>query len=110
MGSSLWQVAEVRLAYAVGTLFALAAVLVRMHVGAVAGLVAYAGACGVAALLLPPRLAVVVGLSAWGFFTGFVVNAGGRLTFAASDVRHLALLLVLPLAVALLAPGHGSRV
>lgn len=96
------------MAYAVGALFAMAAVLAHVHVGVPAGLAAYALVCCLGAVLVTPGLAAVVGLSGWGFLTGFVVNTGGRLSFAGSDLRHLVLLLVLPVAVAAL--GHGSRV
>ena len=46
-----------------------------------------------AALVLPARFAVVLGLVAWALFTGFVTNRFGQLTFAAPDLVRLVLLL-----------------
>lgn len=91
-------------------LFGLAAGFVAGHVGTLAGLVAYVGACGVCALLLPPGYAALTGLSGWAFLTGFVVNTAGRLTFAVPDLERLALLVALSIAVSAVRPRHGSRV
>ena len=41
----------------------------------------------------PPRLRLL-GLVAWAYFTGFVTNSLGVLTFDAADLARLALLVV----------------
>jgi hypothetical protein len=45
-----------------------------------------------AALVLPVRWAALLGLVAWAFFTGFVTNRLGQLTFRSPDLARLALL------------------
>ena len=47
-----------------------------------------------AALVLPARWAAVLGLVAWAYFTGFVANRLGQLTFDPPDLTRLALLVV----------------
>ncbi|HSV40558.1 MAG TPA: hypothetical protein VLI04_17475 [Nocardioidaceae bacterium] len=42
---------------------------------------------------LPEAYAVVLGLVAWAFYTGFVTNAYGLLTFDDADLARLALLM-----------------
>lgn len=44
---------------------------------------------GVFSACLPWAVRPVVGLVSWAFFTGFVVNAYGQLTFAPADDRRL---------------------
>lgn len=108
MRRTLWNLSAVRAGWAGAGMLILAAVFVQADVGLLTGLLGYLAACGLAALALPVRYAVLVGLTGWAFLTGFVVNVGGQLTFAGGDLRHLALLLALPAAVSVLA--HGSRV
>jgi len=45
-----------------------------------------------AALVLPLTWAAALATVAWAFFTGFVVNRLGELTFAATDLQRLVLL------------------
>jgi hypothetical protein len=52
---------------------------------------------------LPYPFAVVLGLVAWAFFTGFVTNTYGVLTFTDADLTRLMLL------VALGATAHWTR-
>ncbi|MBO0691764.1 MAG: hypothetical protein J2P58_02605 [Acidimicrobiaceae bacterium] len=111
MRGSLWRVFAVRAGVAAGAMFVLAAVFTSLQVGLLVGLVGYVACCGLAALALPLRYAVLTGLTGWAFLTGFVVNVDGQLTFAPADLRHLALLLALSAAVSVCAPtGQGSRV
>jgi hypothetical protein len=111
MRTSVWGVFAVRAGMAGAAMFALAAVFTTLRVGLLVGLLGYVGCCGLAALALPLRYAVLTGLTGWAFLTGFVVNVDGQLTFGAGDLRHLALLLALSSAVSVLAPdAHGSSV
>jgi hypothetical protein len=45
---------------------------------------------GLAATRLPSLVTVALGVVAWAFFTGFIENAFGQLTFAGHDLEHLA--------------------
>ena len=45
-----------------------------------------------AALVLPLTWAAALATVAWAFFTGFVVNRLGELTFSSTDLQHLVLL------------------
>ncbi len=90
-------------------LLALAAVFTRTHADLTTGLIGYLGACAIAALSVPFGYAALLGLSGWGLLTGFVVNVGGQLTFAATDLDHLAVLVTLSVAVAVLRPQRASR-
>ncbi|WGL51560.1 hypothetical protein P5P86_16525 [Nocardioides sp. BP30] len=123
MESRLTDVAAVRAGWGFALLFGLAALLAHTHADLAAGLFGFLGACALAALTVPFGYAVLLGLSGWGFLTGFVVNSGGQLSFAGSDLGHLALLVALSAAVAVLRPRgaahtraarqrrpHGSRV
>lgn len=74
---------------------ALAAVLLAsaaVRLGAGSTLVAVCVATSAAALVLPARWAVLLGVVAWAYFTGFVTNQLGQLTFDAPDLLRLALL------------------
>ena len=121
MESRLSELAAVRAGLGFVGLLALAAVLARTHADLDTGLIGFLGAGALLALAVPLGYAALLGLSGWGLLTGFVVNAGGQLTFAASDLEHLALLVAASTAVAVLrprarpAPGRaharqGSRV
>ena len=74
---------------------ALVAVLLAcaaVRLDAISTLVAVCLVTSAAALVLPLRWAAVLGLVAWAFFTGFVTNHLGQLTFATPDLARLALL------------------
>lgn len=47
-------------------------------------------AAGLAGGLLPPFAGACLGVLVWAFFTGFVVNAEGQLTFSGTDLVRLA--------------------
>ena len=74
----------------------------RLEVGTPTGLAVLSVAVVVAAGLLPLRYAVPAALLAWGCVTGFVVNAGGQLSFAQQDLAHLGLLTGLAVAASAL--------
>lgn len=93
MTSALWQLVATRFALAqvavVAALFACAGVgmaepLALAAVGAVTLL---------AARRLPAVFGIGLGVVAWAYFTGFVVNRYGQLTFADGDLARLGLLL-----------------
>ncbi|MEP9383995.1 hypothetical protein [Nocardioides sp. KR10-350] len=110
MGGSLGTLYAVRAGLAAAMMLALSAVFVQLHVGLLVGLLGYVGSCGLAALLLPLRYAVLTGLTGWALLTGFVVNVGGRLTFASGDLQHLAVLIALSAAVSVSRPaGRRAR-
>ena len=104
----LENVTAVRAAAATAVLLVAAAILTVLRVGFPAWLVTTVALSTVAALTLTVPYALLLGLTGWGLVTGFAVNTGGSLTFAASDLRHLALLLALGVAAARYSPG--SRV
>ena len=104
MESRLSELAAVRAGLGFVGLLALAAVLARTHADLDTGLIGFLGAGALLALTVPLGYAALLGLSGWGLLTGFVVNAGGQLTFAASDLEHLALLVAASTAVAVLRP------
>lgn len=109
MEPRLTDLAAVRAGLGFVVLLALAAVFTRTHVDITTGLIGYLGACSLAALTVPFGYATLLGLSGWGLLTGFVVNAGGQLTFATSDLGHLAVLVMLSAAVAVLRPQRAAR-
>ena len=85
------------------------AVLVTMSVISILGMAEVAAlvAVGVVtvawAIRLPLRFAMALGVVAWAYYTGFVVNEYGQLTFAPADLARLVLL------VACAAAAHWSR-
>ena len=93
----------VRFAYSqsvvVGTLLLCGVLSVTPHVT----LVAVCTVTVAAACRLPLALATLLGLVAWAYFTGFVTNRYGVLTFGAVDLVRLALL------VGLGGAAHWSR-
>lgn len=109
MEPHLTDVAAVRAGLGFGVLLTLAAAMAQAHADVSAGLIGFLSATAMAALAVPLGYAALLGLSAWGLLTGFVVNAGGQLTFAASDLTHLALLVVLAVAAAVLRPRRAHR-
>ncbi len=104
----LEKVTAVRAAAAAAVLLVATAVLTVVGVGFSAGLITKVALSTGAALTLTVPFALLLALTGWGLVTGFAVNTGGQLTFAASDLRHLALLLALGVVAALYSPG--SRV
>lgn len=69
--------------------------VITFFIAGLAGLDAIATAAavvivaGLAAARLPWLVAVALGVIAWAFFTGFVENTFGQLTFAAGDLVRL---------------------
>ncbi|WP_406023753.1 hypothetical protein OH802_28690 [Nocardioides sp. NBC_00850] len=104
----LEKVTAVRAGAAAAMLLVATAVLTVAGVGFSACLVTMVALSTGAALMLTVPYALLLALTGWGLVTGFAVNTGGQLTFAASDLRHLALLLALGAAASLYSPG--SRV
>jgi hypothetical protein len=104
----LEKVTAVRAAAATAVLLVATAVLTVVGVGPSAWLVTMVALSTAAALNLTVPYALLLSLTGWGLVTGFAVNTGGQLTFAASDLRHLALLMALGIAASLYSPG--SRV
>ncbi|MER7557174.1 hypothetical protein ABTZ46_09555 [Nocardioides sp. NPDC126508] len=104
----LEKVTAVRAAAAAAVLLVATAVLTVVGVGFSAWLITMVALSTGAALTLTVPYALLLALTGWGLVTGFAVNTGGQLTFAASDLRHLALLLALGVVAALYSPG--SRV
>jgi hypothetical protein len=92
----------------VGILFGTTAVCMRLGLDtATSGLVLATVAIS-ASLLLPLRYAAPLGLVAWAFLTGFIVNLGGQLSFAGDDAPRAAVL-VLAAAFASLAARVSDR-
>lgn len=113
MEPHLSDVAAVRAGFGFGALLSLAAVMTRTHADLHVGMIGFLGGAALSALAVPLGYSALLGLSAWGLLTGFVVNTGGQLTFAGSDLLRLALLVALSMSVAVLRPhrpDHGSRV
>jgi hypothetical protein len=75
---------------------AVALVILTLLVTGLAGLGAVPSAAavilvgGLAAARLPGLIALALGGVAWAFFTGFIENSFGQLTFAEGDVARLA--------------------
>ena len=88
---SLRDVAEVRLGFAAGGLFATTAAFVALHVPTVAAVTALFLQTGVSSLALEGRSAALsLGVIGWALGTGFAVNRLGELTFASPDLVRLA--------------------
>ncbi|MFI5626477.1 hypothetical protein ACIA03_23660 [Nocardioides sp. NPDC051685] len=104
----LEKVTAVRAAAATAVLLVTTAVLTVLGVGSSAWLITMVALSTAAALTLTVPYALLLALTGWGLVTGFAVNTGGQLTFAASDLRHLVLLVALGAAASLYSPG--SRV
>lgn len=104
----LREVTAVRAGTAAAMLFVATAVLKVVGVGPSAWLITMVALSTGAALTLTLPYALLLALTGWGLVTGFAVNTGGQLTFAASDLRHLALLLALGIVASHYSPG--SRV
>jgi uncharacterized RDD family membrane protein YckC len=103
MTSTLWEVPQVRFGAGHGS------VLVTVAAVTVLGLAPHPALLVVGAVMAgwTTRLslipAVALGAVAWAYYTGFVVNQYGQLTFAAGDLARLGLLL------AVAAAAHWCR-
>ncbi|MGY0389200.1 hypothetical protein ACWZJV_19725 [Nocardioides sp. WG-D5] len=104
----LERVKAVRAGAAAATLLVATAVFTVAGVGFSVWLITIVALTTCAALTLTLPYALLLALTGWGLVTGFAVNTGGQLTFAPSDLRHLALLLALGCVASLYSPG--SRV
>ncbi|MFC4785739.1 hypothetical protein ACT8ZV_14770 [Nocardioides sp. MAHUQ-72] len=97
-GPRLTGLPEVRFGLAEAAVVVTATVCHRVGADARTGTVALAVVAVASCLTLPARFTVGVALSAWAFLTGFLVHAGGQLTFRTADLDRLGLLLLLCLA------------
>lgn len=101
---------EVPLCLANAAVFVVATACHLLTVGVRTGALALGLVVALCCVALPVRYAALTGLSAWGFFTGFVVNAGGQLTFAHDDLTRMLLLVAVGvLASSARAHGHWRR-
>jgi hypothetical protein len=108
--SLLVEVPELRLGLVLLAVALAVAVGTRSGAGVPLGLAVVTTLAVAASLTLPMRLAVLTGLSAWAFLTGFVVNLGGRLTFHQEDVARLGVLLAATALASLLGSGVVSAI
>lgn len=99
---SLMVLPEVRFGFAEAAVLVAATVCHDLGVSVQVGLVLLALVVVVSAAYLPPRFTVVVALSAWAFLTGFVVNAGGQLSFHPADLDRMGVLVLVALLAATL--------
>jgi len=104
----LEKVTAVRAGAAAAVLLVATAVLTVIGVGFSTWLITMVALSTGAALTLTVPYALLLAFTGWGLVTGFAVNTGGALTFAASDLRHLVLLVILGVVASLYSPG--SRV
>jgi hypothetical protein len=93
-------ISAARLGVVCGASFLLATVLHAARTPVLLGTVVMAAGLALGCRSLSPRYALAASVVAWGLVTGFVVNDGGQLTFAAADVARLALLSVTGVGVA----------
>lgn len=93
---------EVRFGFAEASLLVAATFCARLGVDVRVGQVMLVAVAVAACLALPVRFAVVVGLSAWAFLTGFVVNAVGQLSFHPADLDRMGVLVLVALLAATL--------
>jgi hypothetical protein len=100
---ALREVPEVRFGLAQAAVLVAATLCERLGADVATGTVVLTGVAAAGSVRLPLRLAALVGLSAWAFVTGFVVNAGGQLTFGAADLDRLVLVELVALVAAVVA-------
>ena len=93
---------------AMGAVLVVATLCFRLGVDRTAGTASLAAVAVLGSLALPVRLAAIVGLGAWAFDTGFVVNAGGQLTFGSPDLERLVLLVLVAAAASM--AGRSAHV
>ena len=103
MTTTLWQVSPVRFGAGHGSVLLTVAVITGLGVPAEPALLALLAVTVVWGSRMPLVLATGLGAVAWAYYTGFVVNQFGQLTFATADVARLILLL------AAAAAAHWSR-
>jgi hypothetical protein len=107
---SISDLPEVRLSVANAAIFVAATVCHVLRTDVRAGALAVGGVLLLSCLVLPVRYAAASGLCAWAFLTGFVVNAGGQLTFDRDDLaRMLVLVAAGVLGSSVVSDGHGQR-
>ncbi|WP_091051274.1 hypothetical protein [Nocardioides sp. YR527] len=104
----LEKVTAVRAGAAAAVLLIATAVLTVVGVGFSTWLITMVALSTGAALTLTTPYALLLALTGWGLVTGFAVNTGGQLTFGASDLRHLGLLLALGVVASRYSPGPAS--
>ena len=93
-----------------GALVMTALTVAVLHLPTASALMALAVAAFVSASFTPAGWAVLLGLSAWAFYTGFLENRLGQLTLAGGDLgRLVALVLVAVSAVLLNMTGEGRE-
>ncbi|MFJ9390988.1 hypothetical protein ACIRON_19340 [Nocardioides sp. NPDC101246] len=104
----LEKVTAVRAGAAAAVLLIATAVLTVAGVGFSTWLITMVVLSTGAALTLSTPYALLLAITGWGLVTGFAVNTGGQLSFAASDLRHLGLLLALGVVASRYSPGPAS--
>ncbi len=90
--SPLRRLPSVRLGLAQGAVVILVLCCRMLGVGAPLTLVLVSGITVACAVGLPTGFGLALGLVAWAWFTGFVANSYGLLTFTGPDLVRLALL------------------
>ena len=103
MSTTLRQVPEVRFGLGHFSILVGIATIVTLHVAPHPALLVVLLLTVVWASRLPLGLAAALGGVAWAYYTGFVVNELGQLTFDTADLMRLILLLVVA------AAAHWSR-
>ncbi len=103
MTTTLRQVPEVRFGLGHFSILVAVAVIMTLGVHPHPALLAMLVVTVVWASRLPLGLATALGGVAWAYYTGFVVNELGQLTFGTGDLVRLVLLLVVA------AAAHWSR-
>jgi len=93
MTTTLWQVPEVRFGAGHGSVLVAVAVVTTLGITPHPALLVLLLVTMVSASRLPLGFATALGAVAWAYYTGFVVNQYGQLTFTAGDLGRLVLLL-----------------
>jgi hypothetical protein len=94
MATTLWQLPQVRFGAGYGTVMVATVVVTAMRLAPDPALLVLGLVTVLWASRLPLGLATALGAVSWAYYTGFVVNQYGQLTFAAGDLIRLVLLLV----------------
>jgi hypothetical protein len=97
---SLWQLGAARFTAAQCGVIAVLFVCVGLGMAELLALLAVCVVTLACAARLPPAFAVVLGVVAWAYFTGFAVNRYGALTFTGPDLARLSAVLLLCAATA----------
>jgi len=93
---------EVRFGFAEAALLVTVTVCGRLGLDVSTGLVVLAAVAATSCAVLPLRFSWAVGLSAWAFLTGFVVNAVGQLSFRPADLDRMGVLVLVAMLAATL--------